>query len=281
MARPTFIRQMRARIIGGVSSAELYWNEVALHDFTAGGNVAAPATDGGSITVGTLSLGTDNGDGGAGRGTIVNTASTGLVLTPAASTAQSIALVATTRTAVIATVALDDVNVSASDEEQDIIILWKIAAFAPPDNSAFFQIGYEQTANPLSSASTGRGELFGPGRSGATQQFHEGYQDTSGVGGAIVAVSSPPSSSSARVLAMRLQGKSTASFYFSNTVGHFDSDTPLTVLTKYSSGTSRQRSAPPPGPMRLIAALSSPSVVSPTAATIQGLRVLKLSARTV
>lgn len=281
MARPAFIQQMRARIIGGVSSAELYWDEVALHDFTAGGNVAAPAADGDPITVGGLAIGTDNGDGGAGRGTVVNTASTGLVLTPAASTAQSIALVATTRTAVVATVALGDVNVSVTDEDQDIIIMWKIATFAPPDNSAFLQVGYEQTANPISSATTGRGELFGPGRSGATQQFHEGYQDASGVGGAIVAISAPPSSSSARVLAMRLQGKSSVSFYFSNTVGHFDSDTPLSVLTKYSSGVSRQRSAPPPGPMRLIVALSSPSVVSPTAATIQGLRVLKRSARTV
>lgn len=278
MARPTFIRQMRALIIGG--SASLYWLETANHDFTAGGNVAAPGTDGGSITVGTLGIGTDNADGGAGRGTIVNTANTGLVLTPAATTAQAIALGTSTRTATIALVSLDDLDVSATDEEQDILVLWKIAAFAPADNSAFLQVGYEQTATPISSGATGRGELFGPGRSGATQQFHEGYQDASGIGGAIVAASSPPSSSSARVLAMRLQGKSTASFYFSNTVGHFDLADPLASLTKYSSGTSRQRSAPPAGPMRLIMALSAPSVASPTAATIQGLRVLKRSART-
>lgn len=278
MARPSFVRQMRAIVIGG--SATLHWLETANHDFTAGGNVAAPGADGDPITVGGLSIGTDNADGGTGRGTIVNTASTGLVFTPAATAAQAIALATTTRTATIATIALGDLDVSETDETQDILVLWKIATFAPPDNSAFLQIGYEQAATPLSSGATGRGELFGPGRSGATQQFHEGYQDAAGAGGAIVAVSSPPSSSSARVLAMRLQGKSAASFYFSNTVGHFDLADPLASLTKYSSGTSRQRSAPPAGPMRLIVALSAPSVASPTPATIQGLRVLKRSART-
>lgn len=250
----------------------LSWIEVANHDFTSE-TVAAPAADGDPITVDGLDLFTDNGDGGAGRGTISSLSGTGLTLAPAASAAQVIATATSTRTATICGFTMADVGLDPADPSQFALILFKIAAFAPADNSAYLQVGWEIASAQISSGGSGRGELFGPGRSGGSQQFHEAYQDAAGVANGIVTFSSPPVSSSARVLAMRLAGRYGASYFYSNTDTDFDLDNPLASLTFYSTGTYR-RVPLSSSDAQILIAVSTPSLASPAAAVIQGVRVL-------
>lgn len=261
----------------GQGQASLAWTQVGSWDFSAAASVAAPATDGGSITVAGLSIGTDNGDGAGGRGTILNTNGTGLRLAAPVSSAVAYAgATSSTRTAPIALFTAAALGLTI-DANSDVLALFQIAGFGPADPTAYFQMGSESAAAPGGSGASGRCEVFGPGRVGANQCPAETYQDASGTG-----VVTPPTTTgwaadTWRVIGVRLSGVAGVTFYYSTTTNAMSSATPLAELTLFSEGSARYRGTVP-SDARFVAALSYPSDTAPTEGVIQALRVLRRAA---
>lgn len=251
----------------------LAWSEVLDLDFTTAATVAAPGTDGGSIVVGTLTIGTDNGDGGTGRGTIRNTNGVGLEIVPAASTAQAVGSGASTRTAPIALFDLGDLGLDDTDDG-DGLILVQIAAYTPVATTDYLEIGVESAATRIGTGGTGRGELFGIGLSGVNVRICEGAQVSGSTGNPIIATTSAVG---VRVLALRVSGTGIQS-YFSTALTAMDSADPLADMTLYSSGYARYQGSPPALPLDFMIAVGAASAASPPQGTVQRLRVLKRSA---
>lgn len=257
----------------GQGQALLTWTQTLSLDFTAAATVAAPGTDGGSIVVGGLTIGTDNGDGGAGRGTVRNTNLTGLEIIPAASTLQALISGASTRTAPIALFDLSDLGLDDTDDG-DSLILVQIASYTPVATTDYLEIGVESTTARMGTGGTGRGELFGIGLSGANVRLAEGAQVSGGNANPIIATSTAVG---VRVLAMRLSGYSVA-WYSSTSLNAMTDADPLSQLTLYSSGYARFQGSPPALPLDFLICVGAASAVSPPQATIQKLRVLKRAA---
>lgn len=262
----------------GQGQATLTWTQVNLWDFSAAANVAAPALDGDPITVAGLTMGTDNAQGGAGVGSWSNVNGQGLTSTLPATTALNVATTgATNRASPVLTMSQAQLGV-ALDAASDVVVLFKIAAFAPTNNGACFQVGVESTGTAMGGGTTGRGESFGPGRTGGASTVFEHYQDTGGSVGQVTATGSPASTPSTwRVLAIRVSGTSTVSFYYSDNAAHFDAADPLSVMSYGDSGPGRFRLSAPAA-ISFLAWVGTLSVASPDAAVIQALRVLRRAA---
>lgn len=260
--------------LGGVGSGQgsLAWVQRGAWDFSAAASVAAPATDGGSIVVAGLTLGTDNGDGGAGRGTILNTEEVGVSLTPAASTSQTFGT--STRTATIITLALSDLGLTASDNLEALVLV-QVAAYVPVATADYIAIGVESSVNRVGSGATGRGEWFGATFASSAVRLCEGSQVSGAIAtnsqGAVVG-----SAASVRVWALRIRGRSIECLYANDldpmTAAAADA---LSELTAYSTGHARYGGGMPTGPMDVLIAVGAASAVSPPALTIQKLRVLE------
>lgn len=249
----------------------LGWEEVFDLDFTAQANAGPPATDGGTLTVGTLTVGTDNGDGAGGRGTVQQISGTGLVITPAASTAVSFNT--STRTPPLVTVDLDDLGLTA-DDDLSAWILVQVAAYAPVASADFCAIGLEQTSAPVGSGGTGRGDFFGSTASGANVRPCNGGQVSGSIANNTTWTGSIDASG-VRVWALRVTGRSIECFY-STSLDAMDAapEDVLGDLTYGSTGWARWGGSMPTHPMRLLIAVGAASAATPPALTVQRIRVL-------
>lgn len=259
----------------GQGQASLTWTQVNLWDFSAAASVSAPAGDGDPITVAGLTMGTDNAQGGAGIGSWANVNGQGLTSTLPATTVLNVATSgATNRASPVLTMSQAQLGVTL-DADSDVLLLFKIAAFAPSNNGACLQFGVESSSNAMGSGTSGRGEAFGPGRTGGASTVFEHYQDTGGSVGQVTASSAPASTPSTwRVVGVRVTGPSTVSFWYSDNAAHFDHADPPSVMTFGDSGPGRFRLSAP-AVVGFLAWVGTLSVATPDSAVIQALRVLR------